>query len=205
MAHEPNESRGWKTPESRDLDNPRNPPNVLLQPRTRRRALLSYVVPIVALFAVVGIALIYWLNRPADPASAQRDPDAVATGGSQLPGGFDPAPRPDGTRDEVQFRGAGEAPGRIARDIDSDETLTSVAHVLDATSRGQHVQLDNVEVVSIEDGRLWVRDGETRVAVTTQHGAPDVEAGARVDVAGTTERGANGVMQIRASEVRAVE
>jgi hypothetical protein len=43
------------------------------------------------------------------------------------------------------------------------------------------------------------------VAVTTQHGAPDVEAGARVDVAGTTERGANGVMQIRASEVRAAQ
>jgi hypothetical protein len=199
MAYD-NEPRGWKTPASEDPENPKNPPNSLLRLETRRRALLSYVLPVVVLFVIVGIALVYWMVRPATPGG-DREEYAVGTVG-RGPGGFDPAPEPGDTKDEVEFRGVGDTTGRITPDIDRNETLTSVAHVLGTTERGRHVELEDVEVVSADSGALLVRDGETRVTISTTHGAPAVKPGARVDVVGITERGTDGVMVVRASDVR---
>ena len=199
MADEPS---AWRTPESDDPNNPRNPPQVLLRRDSRRAALMSYVVPIVALFVIAGIALIYWANRgPVAPEPDQREIDAVGTAGGDSPGGFDPGPEFDRTRDELRFRGSNEATAARTPDIDPAETLGSVTGVLGTTRTGQRVEIEDLEVLSSDNGTMWVRSGETRIAVVVPDGTSPAKPGTRVNVSGITERGADSVMRIRASEI----
>src|SRR5687767_2246282 len=79
--------------ESEELNDPKNPPQSVLKPEVRRAALMSYLGPVVALFAVVGIILIYWSNRGPVSSDEPRERDAVGTIGNNSPGGADPASR----------------------------------------------------------------------------------------------------------------
>ena len=104
-------------PHYEETENHRNPPNAVINPRARSQAFWSYMGPMIALAAVMAIALIYWLGRPPG-----RDHDentlnpSTGTTGEKLrdnnpatdrdQGGFDPAPKPDNTRDELKDRGA---------------------------------------------------------------------------------------------------
>jgi len=54
----------WARPERyEDTVDPHNPPNSVLQPNVGSTALWAYLGPIVALFIIIGIALIYWATR----------------------------------------------------------------------------------------------------------------------------------------------
>ena len=203
MAVDPNEPGEWKTPASEDPDNPKNPPNSLLRKDTRRTAVMSYVGPVVALFVIAGIALIYWANRPAGVDPNERDRDAVGTGGqAQSPGGFDPQPSFKGTNDELEHRGVGDKPDSHTPDIDPAETLTSVGRVIGTEASGKQVTLEDVEVVSASEGHVWVRDEDAQVQITAPQGVATLKPGMHVDIVGSTERGADNVITIRATEIR---
>ena len=93
------------TDRSDEIDDPTNPPNVLLRPENRRAALWSYLGPVIALFAIVGVALIYWVNRGPVSDSVRTD-DAATDGDGAVrcwpvlpatsPSETPPAPVPDG-------------------------------------------------------------------------------------------------------------
>ena len=197
MSDEPSQ---WRAPHRPDeLDDPSNPPNVLLPPETRSRAVMGYVAPVVVLFVVVGIALIYWANRSPMAPAGPPERDAIGTGGivsPDSPGGFDPAPDFERTGDELEYRGV--EPGAVG-----GGEIVEVAMDLDAVSRttaGRRVRLLDVEIDAVERNTLWLRDGSTRVAVVAPEGAA-VEPGDRVDVMGTTEHDADGGVRVRASRV----
>ena len=192
MADERNE---W-TPERHkgNPNDPANPPNSMIAPETRRAALLSYLGPILALFVIVGVAMIYWMNRGPDMTDI-RDEDTIGTVGRE-PGGFDPGPDPDSARDEIEFRGGAADTGRLA-----GPAVTTVDRALSTDpSQPQRVTLDGVEVESVEGDVIWVRSGDARIAVTAA-GGERPRAGQRIDVTGTTELDARGGVRIRASEI----
>ena len=145
----PEERDVWREPESEQPNNPENPPQVLLRPEVRRAALMSYLGPVIALFVIIGLALIYWANRgPVEPDPNDRVADAIGTIGGRSAGGSDPAPDFDRTRDELAYRGGDTTP------------LTSVSDVIAAKRSGRIVQLNGAEVVSIDANVLQIRDGD---------------------------------------------
>lgn len=82
---------------------PRNPPNSVTSPQVRTAALWAYLGPILALSVVVLIALLYWANRDGSPT--EDGTRTIGTSGdTSTPGGGNPAPTPDSTRDEVKDR-----------------------------------------------------------------------------------------------------
>lgn len=105
--------RSRRTPERyEETTDPRNPPNSVVNREVRRTALRTYLLPLVALLIVAGLALIYWANR--SPASTPNPAEIGTTGAdvvgergntNDTPGGSDPARRPGSTRDEVEQRG----------------------------------------------------------------------------------------------------
>ena len=186
----PEERNVWRDPKSEQPNNPENPPQVLLRPEVRRAALMSYLGPVIALFVIIGLALIYWANRgPVEPDPNDRVADAIGTIGGRSAGGFDPTPDFDRTRDELAYRGG-------------NATLTSVSDVIAATRGGRLVELNGAEVVSIDANVLQIGDGDARVRVIVTEGTQGVKAGDRVDLSGVTEQSDSG-MQIRAKNIRA--
>jgi hypothetical protein len=160
-----------------ETNHPQNPPNSVLNRDARRATVWSYFVPIVVLFVVIGVALVYWSNRPehSQAESAQR-PEVGTVGSDQ--GGFDPAPRPGDTDAEIDRRGDDLAP------------ITSLGSLEDIDARtmnGRRVVLSDVTVDAAEDGRFWVRSGDERYAVVAPDGTAAVRTGARVDVSGRVE------------------
>jgi hypothetical protein len=203
------EPRDIRTPETEDTYNPQNPPNSLLRRDTRQRALMSYLGPVILLFVVAGIALIYWANRgPAAPDRDDREQDAVGTvGGGSKEGGFNPAPEFGTTRDELKFRGENtsgatehEAGGRQAASS-AGGTLTSVASVANSHDAGARVEIHAAQVASINGNTVWIRDGDTRIAVVTADGAANVKPGGLVNVWGETEVDAGEGARVRASRI----
>lgn len=196
MADEPHTS----DPEQRsrstgDLHEDADPPYAVVRPAARRIALLSYLGPVIVLFAVVGIALIYWVNRGAVAPNGQRDRDAVGTFGRD--GGGTADPDFDSTRDEIRYRG-----GKDSADQASGATATTIAQALrlDA-SRAQSVALSGVRVAGTEGDVVWVTDGERRVAVVRPPGADLPRTNDRIDVAGMSERDSLGGVRIRATRL----
>jgi hypothetical protein len=100
-----------RTPERyEDTIDPKNPPNSVTRPQVRSAAVWWYLGSVIALFVLVGIALIYWLAANPRPSLTQ-DPQidrAVGTSGDTTPGGHDPMPRFRNTEDELKFRGTGK-------------------------------------------------------------------------------------------------
>lgn len=112
MAEQQND---WRAQERDELHDPSNPPNALLREESRNRALMSYLVPVVILFVIIGLGLIYWSTR--QPGDDFRDSDTVGTTGEKTPGGSDPLPEFGETRDELEFRGS-DAPDRDGSEVD---------------------------------------------------------------------------------------
>lgn len=172
-----------------ETTHPHNPPNSVLDKPARRAVIWSYFVPIVALFVVIGLGLLYWVNR-----QPHRIPDPnvpIGTVGSSE-GGFDPAPKPSSTTDEIERRGEDLAP------------LTSVGGLADADPRrtsGRRVDLKNVDVESAQANRFWVRDGSAKVEVIGPGGGPQVRVESRVDVSGVAEPDGSGHVRVRADRV----
>ena len=93
-----------KSTERAETVDPRNPPNSVTSPAARKAVFWAYLGPILAICVVVLIALLYWANRDRSP-SEDETPTLGTSGDMNTPGGGDPAPRPDSTRDEVDDRG----------------------------------------------------------------------------------------------------
>ena len=130
MAQRPDDARTARR--SEDTTDPNNPPNSMINEKTRSRAFWSYVGPILALFVIVGIVLIYWLSRGPvqQPNTERRQGQPIGTSGQRWPteqsdGGFNPAPRPRGTRDELKYRGGDSKP---VEGFDSADTVKPSAN-----------------------------------------------------------------------------
>jgi hypothetical protein len=106
-----------RDPQYGETEHPRNPPQAVTNRGARGAALKSYLAPIVVLFVILGLALLYWarrdpgrdfddntLNPTTGTTGEQLKTDDDAARGSNQ-GGGDPAPRPDNTQDELKNRG----------------------------------------------------------------------------------------------------
>ena len=176
------------TDRSDEITDPSNPPEVLLKPEARRAAVWSYLGPVVALFVIAGVAMLYWINRGPVPGDARADDAAIGTVGRDSPGGGDPRGPFNSTEDELKYRGA---PG-------TDEgTLTSIADTRATEgSSARRVTLERVTVDSVSGSTTWIKDGSDRIAVVTDS-APGVKSGDAASVSGTTERDSQGNVRIR--------
>jgi len=170
-----------------ELTEPGDPPNVLLRSDTRRTALFSYLGPVIVLFAIVGVALIYWVNRGPVPAREKPDSDVIGTSGGTTPGGGDPQPAFGRTRDEIANRGEIDKAEEAQRHDLSAVTTIDRALAAPATV-SRHVALSAVEVEKAEGSTIWVHDGDARIAVILPQGATAPRRGDRVDVSGITEQ-----------------
>jgi hypothetical protein len=103
-------------PRYEETDDPRNPPNAVTNKGARRAAVWAYLGPIIALFVIIGIAMLYWARR--DPGRVHDENSlnpAIGTSGEKLKddnssrdleqGGGDPRTRPGNTADELKNRG----------------------------------------------------------------------------------------------------
>jgi hypothetical protein len=182
-----------------DPAEPDAPPNVLLRSETRRTALFSYLGPVIALFAIVGVALIYWVNRGPVPVRDKPDNSVIGTSGRTTPGGGDPQPAFGRTRDEVANRAGIDQADEPRTDRSALTTIAGALAAPSATPR--HVALSGVEVEKVEGGTIWVRDGDARIAVTLPKDAAVPRRGDRVDVSGVTERPQGGATRIAADVI----
>jgi hypothetical protein len=184
------------TEHSEELTDPHNPPRSLLRPQTRSAALWSYLGPVVAFFAVAGIAFFYWANRGPSTDRAVDEDQAIGTVGRQLPGGFDPQPEFSSAREEIEHRGG---TGQGAAPAGSTAAVTTISSVL-ATNPNtpQRVTLEDVTVDRVDGGTFWVKQGDARIAVVGLRDGRTPAQGDEVTVYGLTERDDNGAIRIRA-------
>ena len=182
-----------------ELHAPENPPQSVVNPDIRRKALWTYLGPIALFFVVIGVALVYWANRPPQhDVDAERDlPRAEGTAGETpareaTPGGGEPQPTPGSTRDEIESR--------------ASAAITELGGVLEhdlRTVEGRRVEVHDVDVERVESPTLfWIRDGNVRVAVVAADSLFRVQPGQTVNVTGVAER-SDGTVRIRASQVSA--
>jgi hypothetical protein len=204
------------TPERyEDTRDPRNPPNSVVNREVRKTALRAYLLPLVALFVVAGLALLYWANR--SPIVTE-DPSQIGTTGDQRdivgergddpdsPGGFDPAPRPGSTREEIERRGGGSEPQGPAAGL-AGAPLNELGSMFDddnpRAAIGRRIDVQDVNVVEAGGPNMfWIQDGNAKAAVIAPAGAPAVHAGSRVNVSGVVEAEGNGGARIRATRVQ---
>jgi hypothetical protein len=187
-----------------ETTDPKNPPSSVLSQQARRATVTTFLGGIIVFFLIVGAALIYWnaSTRRIDPDPGLRDTGGggeVGTVGDRddSPGGFNPAPRPGTTQDELDYRGNIGAPN--PRPFTELDTLLEDKP---GTTVGRRVDLNDVDVASAQPGGFWIHDGNARVEVLAPD-APNVRAGQSVDVTGTIEsNGADGI-RIRADRVTA--
>jgi hypothetical protein len=188
------------SPRNPDPGAPQNPPQSVVNPDVRRTALRTYLGPIVALFVIAGLALLYWTTRPQvterEANQINRDDANVAgTAGErnpdeESPGGFDPQRTPESTRDEIEHRGG--------------TVVSELGELLDEKAKadaGRRVEISGVDVEQVDGPTtFWVRDGNARVQVIGPAAGPAVRQGQQVDIIGVAERSGE-TLRIRASKV----
>ena len=207
-----------QTPERyEETTDPKNPPASVVNKGVRSAALRSYLGPLVVFFVVVGLALIYWANRaPVRPDSEDQQQigtsgvpddrlDTVGERGNRddTSGGFDPAPRPDSTADELKFRG-GDSPSASLPGARRDATLTGLAMLEGAPKDlvGRRIDFSNVIVIDAENPtHFWIQDRNVKTEVTAPRGGSAVKNGMRVNVNGVVEEDGRGGVRIKADSV----
>jgi hypothetical protein len=188
------------SPRHPDPNAPQNPPNSVVNRDVRRTALRTYLLPIIALFVVVGLTLVYWASRP--PAvereanlPPREDANVAGTAGERnpdetSPGGHEPQPAPESTSDELEHRG-----GRV---------LTELGALLEENAHGdvgRRVEIADVDVDQVDGPTsFWVKDGNARVHVVAPSAGFEVRPGQQVNISGVAERSGD-VLRIRASKV----
>jgi hypothetical protein len=205
MAERPNLD---PDPEYSETTDPRNPPNSVLRPAARRSAVWTYVGGIAAVFLIVAAVLAYRsvtgaggdseldVTQPSTTGTSGDDPDS--------PGGFDPVPEPDSTRDEIEFRGGGTEPQGPMPGLSTSTPLTELGAMLEESPQslaGRRIDVQDVEVERVEGSTVVVRDGDARVTVVAPGGTPELRAGQRVNVSGTVEPDGRERARIRATRV----
>jgi len=173
---------------------PQNPPNSVLNKDARRAAVLSYFVPVVVLFVVIGIALVYWSNQPEHSQIGDGDRTEIGTAG-RTDGGAQPESRPDSASDEIKYRGDDLIP------------ITEVSELRDVDARhmvGRRVSIADAEVDSARGNMLWIRDEDRKFAVSAPESAPTLTLapGSKVSITGHVAAASNGEAQIRADRIQ---
>jgi hypothetical protein len=98
---------GTPEPQYDETVAPENPPAAVVQPQARSAALVTFLGGIVLLFILIGAVLVFWkaTDRPGDDGG----PPPIGTSGEprsqDAPGGSNPTPTPDNTREEIEDRG----------------------------------------------------------------------------------------------------
>ena len=101
-------------PQYEETTAPQNPPNSMVRPRARTGWLASSLGTLLVVFFICAavFAWVFVRRELGKDAHIAPGPQAIGTSGNlheESPGGFNPAPDRDNTRDEFKFRGA-EAP-----------------------------------------------------------------------------------------------
>jgi hypothetical protein len=208
------------TPERyEETTDPRNPPNSVVNDGVRSAALRSYLGPIVVLFVVVGIALLYWANRsPVIPdvddrqqigtSGADSDShDVIGERGNRddTPGGFDPDPRPGSTAEEIESRsGNPDQPAFPGTQRGADLTTLAMLEGEPKDLVGRRVTFRNVTVADAQDAsHFWIQDGNAKAEVMAPRGGPAVKTGASINVTGVVEEDGRDGVRIKAERVEA--
>ena len=196
------ETRDTRDPHYEETAAPQNPPNSMVNTAARTTWWGSSVGVLAIVFLIV-LAGFGWVLVQRELGKGGRTPDSETIGTSgavrdDSPGGFDPAPVPGSTRDELEFRGVGDRrhgpmPGLSADDI------TDPGAVKNAPA-GSRVRLMNAAVERADGDTFWIRAGDATVAVVTSGGTPTVRAGQQVNVTGTIEATGE-TRRIRASRI----
>ena len=200
MAETPNTS----DPQYEETRAPENPPNSMVNPTARTGWLASSFGVLALVFLIVG-AVFAWVFVQRELGKGGRTPDSqtIGTSGAQniredTPGGFDPAPDPDNTRDELEFRGIPNRPEGAAAGASADD-VTDASAVKNAAA-GSRVRLMNVAVDRADGDTFWIRAGDATLMVIAPGGTPTVRGGQQVNVTGTIETAGN-TKRIRASRI----
>jgi hypothetical protein len=82
---------------------PSNPPQATVGPATVVAGMWYYLAPIVLIAAVILMALFYWGDRDDSRDEAVEPTTGISE--KTTPGGGNPAPQPNSTKDESEFRG----------------------------------------------------------------------------------------------------
>jgi hypothetical protein len=187
------EQRDGETPRRyEETSQPQNPPNSVLSKDARRGVVLSYFVPVVVLFAVVGLGLVYWANRPEGAGTSAPDRSEVGTVG-RTDGGFQPDPKPGSVSKEIDYRGDDLSPIIRVEDLDNVDGREMA---------GRRVAIGEAEVESVSGNTLWVKGNDRKVAVIIPQAAQSVKAGDKVSISGRLAADANGAAQISAERVQ---
>jgi uncharacterized protein YdeI (BOF family) len=200
MAETPNTS----DPHYEETTAPQNPPNSMVNPTARTGWLASSFGVLALVFLIVG-AVFAWVFVQRELGKGGRTPDSqtIGTSGAQnvreaTPGGFDPAPDADNTRDELEFRGIPDRPQGGTAGTSADD-VTDASAVKNAAV-GSRVRLTNVAVDRADGDTFWIRAGDATVMVIAPGGTPTVRGGQQVNVTGTIEAAGN-TKRIRASRI----
>jgi hypothetical protein len=168
----------------------------------QRAALWMYAVPLLVFGVVVWVVLVSWYEDRAATRSASEAPEASATSGS--PGGFDPGPRPESTREELKLRGVGEPPQGPNSPLGEPELTGLAALWLGDAQRlvGRRINVRDAEVSEATGGTSFsIRQGDATGRVVAPVHSPPVRSGMRVDVSGVVESDDSGDIRIRADAV----
>src|SRR5688572_1930408 len=196
------ETHDNRDPQYDETTAPQNPPNSMVNP-TARTAWWGSSVGILAIVFLIVIAGFGWVLVQRQLGKGGRTPDSQTIGTSgavrgNTPGGFDPAPQPGSTREELEFRGVGDPPQGPGPGLNADY-ITAAGEVKDAPA-GSRVRLTNVAVDRSDGDTFWIRADDTTMAVVAPGGTPTVRAGQHVNVTGTIEATGE-TKRIRASRI----
>ena len=98
------DKHGGATPEQyEETVAPANPPQATAGPATVVAGMWYYLGPIALIVVVVLMALFYWGDRDDSRDDAVEPTTGISD--EKTPGGGNPAPEPDSTKDESEFRG----------------------------------------------------------------------------------------------------
>jgi hypothetical protein len=194
------ETQDNRDPQYEETTAPQNPPNSMVNP-TARTTWWGSSVGILAIVFLVVVAGFGWVLVERELGKGGRTPDSETIGTSGVrdngPGGFDPAPEPRNTREELKYRGVGDRP-QGTTGLNADD-VTEAGEVKTAPA-GTRVRLMNVAVDRADGDTFWIRAGGTTLAVVAPGGTPTVRAGQQVNVTGTIEATGE-TRRIRASRI----
>jgi len=193
-------------PQYDETSSPQNPPNSVVNDGAGRAALASYLGPLLVFFAIVAVGLFYWSNR--GPSAPDHDTTQVGVGttGENGPGAFDPRPRANNTKEELEFRGGVDDPTQGPMPaLRGASPLTKLDEINRDASfvSGRRVDVSDVEVDSVQASSFWVRDGSHRVEVIAPDGSSIPAKGTHVHVVGTAEGAGGDMARIRATSISA--